>query len=78
MRGIYSAFIKNKDHFLIFFSIFISVTLLLSTDDPRMRFIRGKAADFTSVISSPINWIDFLKDVEEENRILREKNLFLT
>ena len=42
-----------------------------------MRFIRGKkAADFTAFISSPINWIDFLKDVEEENKILREKNLF--
>ena len=78
MRGMYSAFIKNKDHFLIFFSVFISVTLLLSTEDPRMRFIRAKAADFTAFISSPFNWIDFLKDVEEQNRVLREKNLFLS
>ena len=69
MRGIYSAFIKNKDHFLIFFSVFISVTLLLSTEDPRMRFIRAKAADFTAFISSPINWIGFLKDVEEQTRV---------
>ena len=80
MRGMYSAFIKNKDHFLIIFSSFISVSLLtfnrgscaceLLLETAAARFCRFR-------LIKPIKWIGFLKDVEEENRVLREKILFL-
>ena len=65
MRGIYSAFIRNKDHFLLFFFIILSSTLLLNSEDPRMGFIRGKFTDVVKIISSPITWIEFLLNVED-------------
>ena len=74
MRSIYSAFVRNKDHFLFFFSLIFSLSLLLNSDNPKMGYIRGKVAEIVTLISSPISWIDFLINVEDENKILREKS----
>ena len=78
MRGIYSAFVRNRDHFLLLFSIIFSIFLLLNSNDPRMGYLRGKVSEFVIMISKPIKWINYLSNVEEENKSLREKNLYLS
>ena len=78
MRSIYSALVRNRDHFLFLFSLIFSLSLLLNSDNPKMGYIRGKVAEIVTFISSPISWIDFLINVESENKTLREKNLFLS
>ena len=40
--------------------------------------MRGQAADFITAISAPIKWVDFLINVEDENKILREKRTVLS
>ena len=43
-----------------------------------MSIIRGKATDVVSFFSSPFAWIQSLMFLEEENQVLREKNLELS
>ncbi len=78
MRGIYYAFVRNKDHFLLLFSIVLSSFLLLNSNDPRMGYLRGKISEIVMFISTPITWVDYLLNVEDENKSLREKNLYLS
>ena len=40
-----------------------------------MGIIRGKAAEMVSFVSSPLTWVKSLMFLEEENQLLREKNL---
>ena len=58
-------------------SIIISIFLLLNSNDPRMGYLRGKVSEFVIMVSKPIKWINYLSNVEEENKSLREKNLYL-
>ena len=43
-----------------------------------MGIIRGKAAEMVSFVSSPLTWVKSLMFLEEENQLLREKNLALS
>lgn len=78
MYGIYLTIVKHKDHFVFAFAIIFSTFILLNNESPRMSIIRGKATDVVSFFSSPFAWIQSLMFLEEENQVLREKNLELS
>ena len=78
MRNLYLFIVKSKDHFVFIFAIILSSFLLLKSDDPRMKVIRGKSADVVTFISLPIMWIKSLLFVNDENQYLREKTLQLS
>ena len=78
MYGIYLTIVKNKDHFVFAFSIIFSTFILLNNESPKMSILRGKATDVVSFFSSPFAWIQSLMFLEEENQVLREKNLELS
>ena len=78
MYGIYLTIVKHKDHFVFAFAIIFSTFVLLNNESPKMSVIRGKATDIVSFFSSPFSWIQSLMFLEEENQVLREKNLKLS
>ena len=78
MYGIYLTIVKHKDHFVFAFAIIFSTFILLNNESPKMSIIRGKATDVVSFFSSPFAWIQSLMFLEEENQVLREKNLKLS
>ncbi|MBI88660.1 MAG: rod shape-determining protein MreC [Candidatus Marinimicrobia bacterium] len=78
MYGVYLAIIKYKDHFLFTLAVILSTYLLLNNNDPRMGTVRGKASELVSFISSPVALLQSLIFLEEENQLLREKNLSLS
>ena len=78
MYGIYLTIVKHKDHFVFAFAIIFSTFILLNNESPKMSIIRGKATDVVSFFSSPFAWIQSLMFLEEENQVLREKNLELS
>jgi len=78
MYGIYLALVQHKDHVLFALSLFLSSFLLLNNSNPQMGIIRGKAAEMVSFVSSPLTWVKSLMFLEEENQLLREKNLALS
>ncbi len=78
MYGIYLTVVKHKDHFIFAFAIIFSTFILLNNDSPRMSIIRGKATDIVSFLSSPFAWIQSLMFLEQENQLLRQKNLELS
>ena len=78
MHSIYLAIVRHKDHVLFALSLFVSTYLLLNNDNPRMGVIRGKTTEFVAFISSPASWVQSLMFLEEENQLLREKNLVLS
>ena len=43
-----------------------------------MSVIRAKTAELIAFVTSPVTWVKSLMFLEEENRLLREKNLSLT
>ena len=77
MRNLLLFIIKNKDHFVFFFSIILSSTLLFNNENEEMSVIRGFATDIVSFLSSPMVKVKSLAIVSEENQYLREKNLQL-
>ena len=78
MYGIYLTIVKHKDHFVFAFAIIFSTFVLLNNESPKMSVIRGKATDIVSFFSSPFSWIQSLMFLEEENQVLRKKNLELS
>ena len=78
MYGIYLTVVKHKDHFVFAFAIVFSTFILLNNESPKMSIVRGKATDIVSFFSSPFTWIQSLMFLEEENQVLREKNLELS
>ena len=77
MRNLLLFIIKNKDHFVFFFAIILSSTLLFNNENEEMSIIRGFATDVVSFLSSPMVKVKSLAIVSEENQYLREKNLQL-
>ena len=73
MRNLLLFIIKNKDHFVFFFAIILSSTLLFNNENEEMSVIRGFATDIVSFLSSPMVKVKSLA----ENQYLREKNLQL-
>ena len=78
MRNLYLFFLKYKDHFIFLFIVFSSFTLLLQNDNTNTIIIRGKLSDKLSIISSPFAWMRSMSQLEQETKILREKNIQLT
>ena len=78
MYAVYLAIVRNKDHILLLFLTSISLFLLLNDENPKMRIMRGKAAELVSFLSSPITVAKSLLFLEEENQLLREKTLALS
>ena len=77
MRNLLLFIIKNKDHFVFFFAIILSSTLLFNNENEEMSVIRGFTTDIVSFLSSPMVKVKSLAIVSEENQYLREKNLQL-
>tara|TARA_B100000287_G_scaffold416307_1_gene450840 strand:- start:1259 stop:2059 length:801 start_codon:yes stop_codon:yes gene_type:complete len=77
MRNLLLFIIKNKDHFVFFLAIVLSLALLFNNKNENMSVIRGFATDIVSFLSSPMVKVKSLAIVSEENQYLREKNLQL-
>ena len=77
MRNLLLFIIKNKDHFVFFFAIVLSLSLLFNNKNDEMSVVRGFATDIVSFLSSPMVTVKSLAIVSEENQYLREKNLQL-
>ena len=77
MRNLLLFTLKNKDHFVFFIAIILSLTLLFNNKNEDMSVIRGFATDVVSFLSSPMVKVKSLAIVSEENQFLREKNLQL-
>ena len=77
MRNLILFIIKNKDHFVFFIAIILSLTLLFNNKNEEMSVVRGFATDIVSFLSSPMVRVKSLAIVSEENQYLREKNLQL-
>ena len=77
MRNLLLFIIKNKDHFVFFIAIILSLSLLFNNKNEEMSVIRGFATDIVSFLSSPMVKVKSLVIVSEENQYLREKNLQL-
>ncbi len=78
MYGIYLTVVKYKDHFVFAFAIIFSTFILLNNKNPKMSILRGKATKVVSFFSSPFTWVQSLMFLEEENQVLRKKNLVLS
>ena len=78
MRNRYLIILKNRDHIVFILAVLFSLFLLLNNSDPRMSVIRSKTAELIAFVTSPVTWVKSLMFLEEENRLLREKNLSLT
>ena len=78
MLNRYLLILKNRDHIVFIVLALLSFLILINNKDPRMGIVRGKSADFVAFLSSPVTWVRSLMYLEEENRLLRESNLFLT
>jgi len=78
MRSIYFAILRNRHHLAFIITLGISLNILLSDDSPGLDLIRMKASDVFSVLYSPVAWVRSLTILEEENALLREKNLQLS
>jgi len=78
MYGIYLTIVKYKDHVAFAFAIIFSTFILLNNKDPKMSIVRGKAIEVVSFFSSPFTWVQSLMFLEEENQVLRKKNLVLS
>ena len=74
-RNLYLAIIRNRQHFSFLFALIISFLILSSKDSPGVIFIRELSIDFYAWISTPISNLKALRAVEEENSILRVKNM---
>ena len=77
MRNLILFIIKNKDHFVFFIAIILSLTLLFNNKNEEMSVVRGFATDIVSFLSSPMVRVKSLAIVSEVNQYLREKNLQL-
>ena len=78
MLNRYLLILKNRDHIVFIVLALLSFFILINNSDPRMHVVRGKSADLVAFLSSPATWVRSLMYLEEENRLLRESNLFLT
>ena len=56
----------------------LSITILLKNDSPNIHIIQGKFSDTFSIISSPFAWMRSMTHLQEETKLLREKNVQLT
>ena len=70
MRNLLLFIIKNKDHFVFFFAIILSSTLLFNNENEEMNVIRGFATDIVLFLSSPMVKVKSLAIVSEENQYL--------
>jgi len=77
MRNLLLFILKNKDHFVFFSAIILSIALLFNNKNEKMSVIRGFTTDIVSFLSSPMVRVKSLAIVSEENQYLREKNLQL-
>ncbi|MAE09690.1 MAG: rod shape-determining protein MreC [Candidatus Marinimicrobia bacterium] len=78
-RSLYLSILRNKPHiaFVIFFSLSLNI-LLTGDSSASLDLIRGKTLDIFSFLYSPLTWIKSSFLLEEENTLLREKNLRLS
>ena len=77
MHNLLLFILKNKDHFVFFIAVILSIALLFNNKNEKMSVIRGFATDIVSFLSSPMVRVKSLAIVSEENQYLREKNLQL-
>ncbi len=74
-RNLYLAVVRNKQHFSFLLALIVSFLLLSSKNAPGIIFTRELSIDFYAWISTPISNLKALRAVEEENSILRAKNM---
>lgn len=77
MRNLVLALLKYKDHLILLVAVSLSIIILLKNDTPNIHIIRGKFSDTFSIISSPFAWIRSMTYLQEETKLLREKNVQL-
>jgi rod shape-determining protein MreC len=76
-RSFYLSVVRHKHHYVFILTLALSFLLIFNQESPGILKIRKISIDIISWISFPITNIKKLSGVEEENQILREKNLQL-
>ena len=65
---------KIRDWVLLLVLLFISVSILLSVNDPMVRGLRARALETTSSVESWFTWLGNYFRAAEENEALRDEN----
>ena len=78
MRKLFGFIVDNRDWFSLTFSIALSLFLLSNNESPDVQILRGKFNSVLSVIYAPVNWVQGIGTLREENDALRAKAVQLS
>lgn len=75
MRNIFFSIGRHKHHFTFLIALSVSIVILLTNTSTEILYVRGKLNTFFSFVATPFTYIRYLMYVDQENVLLREKNL---
>ena len=79
MRNFFSFISDNKHHALFIIFIVISFTFLLTENSSKnVVLFRSRVVDVFSQLYRPVGWIKYSYTLDQENSLLREKNVQLS
>ncbi len=78
MRNLHLLLFKYKHHIAFVILLTLSLNFLFTEKSDNVDLLREKVIDTFSFLYSPIAWINNAVILEEENALLREKNLQLS
>ncbi|MFH1850791.1 MAG: rod shape-determining protein MreC [Candidatus Neomarinimicrobiota bacterium] len=77
MRSFYFALIRNKDHVIFILALIAALFILFSNDSQEITDIRLKVNQLLEFTQIPSVWLQSKVSLQEENSLLREKNIQL-
>lgn len=77
MRTLYFVINRNKHHIAFFATLLTSILIYFSNTAPEVIYLRSKFISFFSIITEPVAHVQHLFYIEEENALLRAKNMQL-
>ena len=77
MRSIYFAFLRQKDHVIFIFALFLSLLILFSGDNTEIAELRIRFSRYFAFTKIPSVWMTSKRSLDIENSDLRNKNLQL-
>lgn len=78
MRRLVGFIYDRRDWFSLLLSLTVSLLLLSNNDSAEIQILRGKANSILSVLYTPVNWVEGIGTLREENQALSEKALQLS
>ncbi len=78
MQNFISFIYNSRDYLILILTLFLSLFLISTNDNPQVSFMRGSVLDIYQVIQKPIYTIADLMKVRSENKLIRKKNIELS